>query len=647
MKSIHDLKKELGDLRLVPGSDRDIIKLLNQIVVIEYRSDLEAAEKYAKEALSLAQTLGLESELAESHHTRAIVYWARGDYSEALESHQSSLAIWEKMDSKQNISRAYNNMGNVYIDRGHYDEALDHYLKALSIKNEIGDKKGIASSHLNIGNLHKEQNNLTEAMEDYNRAMNIYSDLGDSVGISNCCNNIGMIHALMGNLSLALEQHGKALKLRRETGNVRGISNSYGSMGKVYEKQENYEKALDYYLKAISLKEKLLERRGIASSSINAGAMHIKLGQFDLADDLINRGLSLSREIGSQDLEAAGLGYLSDLFESRGDLKKALSFSREFLEKREELFSMQSRDRIASLQVRFDTEKKKKEAEIYRLRNVELQNEIIERRKVEAELKEHRDNLEEIVQERTSELSRMNRGLEAEISERIAAENALRGARNSLSESYEQLEKSFKATVFTISKIIEMRDPYAIGHQLQTAELAGNIAREMDLSEEKIQTVYLSSIVHDIGKIRIPQEFLSRSGKLSEIELNVIRAYPRTGYDILKTIDFPWPIADIVLQHHEFLDGSGYPQGLKGDEIMLEARIVCIADAVEAMSSLRPYRRALSVEEILNELAVNRNTLFDGRVTDACTELIRSNRFRLREKFAVPAQKTQEEETGE
>ncbi|MCK5786705.1 MAG: tetratricopeptide repeat protein [Candidatus Sabulitectum sp.] len=635
MKSIHDLKKELRDLRLVPDSDRDIIKLLNQMAVIEYRSDLEDAEKHAEEALSLAQTLGLESEIAESHHTRGIVYWAHGDYSEALESHQSSLEIWEKLDSKRNISRAYNNMGNVYIDRGHYDEAFNYYLKALSIKKEIGDRKGIASSHLNIGNLHKEQKRLAEAMEDYNRAMSIYSDLGDSLGISSCCNNIGMIHTQMGNLVLALEQHEKALKLRGETGNVRGVGNSYGSIGKVYEKQENYEKALDYYLKALSQKEKLLERRGIAASCINAGAMYIKLGQFESADELIMKGLNLSREIGSKDLEAAGLGYLSDLFEDRGDFQKALSFSRDFLEKREELFSTQSRERIASLQVRFDTEKRQKEAEICQLRNVELQEEIVERRKVEAELKEHRDHLEEIVQERTAELSILNQGLEAEISERIEAEKALIEARNSLSESYEQLEKSFKATVFTISKIIEMRDPYAIGHQLQTAELARAISREMDLSEEKIQSVYLSSIVHDIGKIRIPQEFLSRSGKLSEIELNVIRAYPRTGYDILKTIDFPWPIADIVLQHHEFLDGSGYPQSLKGDEISLEARIVCVADAVEAMSSLRPYRRALSVEEVLEELAANRNTLFDGRVVDVCTELIRSDRFRIQDNFAV------------
>ncbi len=190
-----------------------------------------------------------------------------------------------------------------------------------------------------------------------------------------------------------------------------------------------------------------------------------------------------------------------------------------------------------------------------------------------------------------------------------------------------QLKESLDDTVRAIADIVEMRDPYTSGHQTKVADLAAAIARQMGLPDEQVQAIHLASIVHDLGKIKIPAEILSKPGRLSDIEFQFIKAHPQAGYDILKGVHFPWSIAQMVLQHHERIDGSGYPQALKGDAIMLEARILSVADVVEAMSSHRPYRPALGTEAALEEITKHRGIYFDPQVVDACLILFRGNGF--------------------
>ena len=191
----------------------------------------------------------------------------------------------------------------------------------------------------------------------------------------------------------------------------------------------------------------------------------------------------------------------------------------------------------------------------------------------------------------------------------------------------DQLQKSLEDTVRAIAGIVELRDPYTAGHQVRVAELASAIARQMGLTEEQVQGIHLSSIVHDLGKIKIPAEILSKPGLLSDIEYQLIKTHAQAGYDILKDISFSWPIAQMALQHHERVDGSGYPQGLKGEAFMLEARILGVADVVEAMSSHRPYRPALGTEAALEEIAKYRGIHFDPQVVDACLILFQEKGF--------------------
>lgn len=193
----------------------------------------------------------------------------------------------------------------------------------------------------------------------------------------------------------------------------------------------------------------------------------------------------------------------------------------------------------------------------------------------------------------------------------------LRDTNLRLSESYDRLKWVLEDSIKTLSSVLETKDHYTAGHQQRVSDIACQIARNMGLSHDQITAIRLAGLVHDIGKICIPAEILSKPFKLDELEFELIKRHSNTGFDILRRIAFPWPIAQIVHQHHERLDGSGYPRGLSGDDILLEARIIAVADVVEAMSSHRPYRPALGIDAAVEEISKNRGALYDADVVDA------------------------------
>ncbi len=193
-----------------------------------------------------------------------------------------------------------------------------------------------------------------------------------------------------------------------------------------------------------------------------------------------------------------------------------------------------------------------------------------------------------------------------------------------------KLKKTIDAIIETISKIMDTRDPYTAGHQIRVSQLAIRIAQEMNLSPDKIESVKIASLIHDIGKIGIPSELLTKPTKLDVIEFSFIKKHPEIGFTILKDIDFPYPIAQIVLQHHERNDGSGYPQGLKRKDILLEAKIINVADVVEAMSSHRPYREALEIDVALDEIVRNKGILYEPRIVDVCVKLFKEKGFKFK-----------------
>ena len=229
----------------------------------------------------------------------------------------------------------------------------------------------------------------------------------------------------------------------------------------------------------------------------------------------------------------------------------------------------------------------------------------IERKQVEQELQEAYD-----------------KAMQYEIAERMRTEKVSK-------QSMKKLRAAMEGTINAVASTVETRDPYTAGHQRRVANLAAAIAREMGLPEPRIDGIRLAGIIHDLGKISVPSEILSKPGPLSELEFNLVKPHPRIGHDILKTIEFPWPIAQIVLQHHERMDGSGYPQGLSGKDILMEARILGVADIVEAMAANRPYRPILGIDKALTEISEKRGVLYDAAVVDACLRLFAEKGYKI------------------
>jgi PAS domain S-box-containing protein len=219
------------------------------------------------------------------------------------------------------------------------------------------------------------------------------------------------------------------------------------------------------------------------------------------------------------------------------------------------------------------------------------------------------------------------RGIARDITQRKLAEEQVQ-------KSYQDLQRMLEGTIQAITLMVETRDLYTAGHQQRVTQLACAIAQEMGLSNEQVQMIHMAGRLHDLGKLFIPIEILSKPGQLNEMEHAIIKTHPRASYDILKNIDFPWPVADVVLQHHERVNGSGYPSGLRGEEILLEARILAVSDVVEAMSSHRPYRPALGVEKALKEIVQNKGILYDTDVVSACLRVFWEKHLVLGEESA-------------
>jgi len=198
-----------------------------------------------------------------------------------------------------------------------------------------------------------------------------------------------------------------------------------------------------------------------------------------------------------------------------------------------------------------------------------------------------------------------------------------------LQQSFEKFRKSMGGIIQAISLTIEKRDPHTAGHQRRVARLSRAIATDMGFSWDRIEGIRMAAAIHDLGKIHVPAAILSRPGQLSEPELDIIKIHPQIGYDILKGIKFSWPIAQTILQHHERMDGSGYPFGLFAEDILEEARILAVADVVEAMSSHRPYRPASGIDKALEEISKGKGILYDPKVVDVCLNLFRKKKFKL------------------
>jgi putative nucleotidyltransferase with HDIG domain len=237
------------------------------------------------------------------------------------------------------------------------------------------------------------------------------------------------------------------------------------------------------------------------------------------------------------------------------------------------------------------------------------------------EILQENKRLIELIKNKNDELLKLNKTLEKRTKDKT---DDLLAQTEKLKESYKKSQIILDGIVKTLSMIIETRDPYTSGHEDQVAKIACNIAKEMKFTEEQITAIHIAATLHDIGKISVPSEILTKPGRLSDLEMEMIKTHCKVANDILINIEFPYPVAEIIFQHHERMDGSGYPRGLKGDKIAIEARIIGAADVMDAMTSYRPYRPALGVDAAIEEIVKFRGITYDPAVVDACLKIYKN-----------------------
>ena len=580
---------------------RSRVDLLNKLGYELYRSNPSMTDAYAKEAMVLSERIGYRQGEAKSHKLFGIANAAIGKYYESMEHFNTAREIFTELDDSKGIAGTFTNIGVVYSDQSRLDLALDHHLKALSIYEEIDDRNLIAHSLNCIGVVFRKRNDLEKAEYYYQKALEIREETGDMRGLAFSYNNMGILAKERGNLESALNYYSKSLELKEELDDRQGKAIAYSNIGDIHMKLKEYTLSLECYRKSLSIEKELCDEKNLSDNYNKMGHIMTLVGEYEEALEYFKRGLTISTRIGARIFKADSLRELSDLYKAMNDYEKAFTYFKEYSILQQEIFSEKSSETITRLQVRHETEQKEKEAELYYLKNVELQKEINDRKLVENQLVVQEHLLEKRVKDRTIELQ----------------------------QSMQKLKNSVEGTIHTLSKIIESKDPYTSGHQMRVAKLAELIAIEMGFTEDNVEAIFMISLVHDIGKISIPQEILSRPVELSNLEQEIIQTHPQIGYDILSNVEFPWPVADVILQHQELYDGSGYPKGLKGNQIMIEARIIAVADVIEAMTSHRPYRSTPGLESAIKEITLHSGKLYDPQVVEACKRIITAKGFSL------------------
>jgi len=473
------------------------------------------------------------------------------------------------------------------------NERIEFAEQVIVLSEKFNDHRSKAEAYNHLGVAYNNLGNSQKSIDYFLRALKVMEQINDKNGIANSYVNIGQANFYLENFNKSLEYFQKALKLREEIGEKNDISQSLILIGNVKGKTAKYEEALDFYFKSLAIKKEIGDKRGISQIYNNLGNICLEVGRQEEALGYRIEALQIDRELDDK-WEIANSTYnIAEHYLLRKEHEKAYQYILESYDLSKDLSNKGLiRDNLHHFSLYYelsgDYQKALKYQRDYSEVAKSMFSEELNEKIAEMQTKYETGKLEDLVAERTLEL-----------------------------------QKTINGVIRTIALTIEARDPYTAGHQARVADLATEIAREMKLSNEQVEGIKIAGIIHDLGKIKVPDGILGKPGKLTDLEFDIFKTHPQAGFDMLKEIELPWPLAEMILQHHEKMDGSGYPQGLKGDEIMLEARILAVADTVEAMSSHRAYRPALGLDKALNQIKQDKGTLFDPRVVDACLRVFK------------------------
>ncbi len=664
------------------GNKKSIAMALNNIGIVHSdHGDYNEALEYYQRSLDIEKELGNINSIATSLNNIGLVYKNKNDYNKALEYLLRSLNLTLEIGDKYGIANTFVNIGELYSHLGNDSKALANLMQGLKLAQEIDAKSIIIEAYLSFSEYHSKNKNFVKSLEYYK----LYSEEKDKIFNADISTQLATLQTKFEfserekKIKL-LQKNNKIYKLEADKRKLYNLVLLIGIVsviilaGIIYHrsraKSKFNQQLKDEVIERMSTEKELKYRLELEEALVKSSSRFIKVSDFDTAinDTLadIGRACDASRSYlfllknndtlmdNTHEWCAKGVNpqidNLKDLSTetfpwwmkklNNGEVihEKNVSLMPEEAHAEKKILQEQDIKSILVLPLRTaenlkgfigldnikETQKWKNEDISLLKLSAEIIGLYIERNEMEDKLQYAYNNLEVRVKDRTRELAETNQELQLEIAERKRAEQEL-------NDSYYKLKKAMEETVNAFISAVEIRDPYTAGHQLRVANLSRAIANEMNLSKEQLDSIRIAAILHDIGKIYIPNEILGKPTKLTEMEFSVVKNHPLAGYDILKVIDFQMPVAKIVYQHHERLDGSGYPQGLVGKEIMLEARIINVADVVDAMISQRPYRPSQGINEALDEIFKNSGISYDPDVVQHCINLFNEKGFQFEE----------------
>ena len=363
------------------GKETERASILNKISEEMLSLTLEKVMEYSEKGLEISERIGYKFGIVVFLNNIGNVCCNRGDYKRAIECFNRALEIAKELNDEKRISDCLNNFGIVYVKKGNYPRALEYFHESLKISERIEDKNGIARCLNNIAIIHEKREDYQRALDYFKKSLEKNEETDDRQGIADCLNNIGIIYGKQGEYEFALNYFLKSLEVEKDLNDEDGIPRTLNNIGLVYWNQGNYRQALKYYRKSLNLREKLGNKKGICSCLINIGMLYTECGQIQEALDYLKRGLYIAKDIGTLDLLSEVYLALSKLYEKERKYKRALEYYKLYKETDDKLFNEEKSKQIADIQVRYETEQKEREAEIYRLKYVELAraNEKIEK----------------------------------------------------------------------------------------------------------------------------------------------------------------------------------------------------------------------------------------------------------------------------
>lgn len=664
------------------GNNKTISIALNNIGTIftnleNYSESLE----YYNQSLEIEQKLGNIKGISSVLNNLGIVHEKLHEYDKALTYFQKSLDLILETGNQYGIADTFINIGKLQILMNNMSDAYANINQGLKFATDIGAKHLIMNGYLSLSDFYKANKNSDESL----RYFRLHSKIKDEIFSEEMTQKIINIQTQFEMEErehdiIRLEKNNQIITLQSEKKNLHLLlllafllivtGFSIIQYNRYKNNKKNNKQLQNEVINRISAEKRLIKRLKIEKVITKISAKFINVSDFDTAV------VETLKEIGEmcgasrsylflfdknkntmdnthewchegvqpqianlQDIPIESLPWWMNKLENN-EVIHIVDVSKMPDEAHQEKKILQEQD-IKSLLVLpfkstgdligfmgFDNVSKAEEWKEEELSLLKISSEIIgiyfEKREIDTKLEKAYVGLEKRVHDRTRELAEINHELQVEVAEKKRIEIQL-------NDSFIRLKKAIEETINAFISAVEIRDPYTAGHQLRVAKLSCEIANEMNLNKMQLDAIRIAAILHDIGKIYIPNEILSKPSALTETEFNVVKNHPLAGYDILKTIDFQMPIAKIVYQHHEKLDGSGYPQGLIGNEIMLEARIVNVADVVDAMISQRPYRSSQGIEDALEEIRLNSGILYDQEVVDVCLYIFNEKGFQFEE----------------